>query len=131
VLLFFCERPIIAGSESFRVGKRNAARNIEGRRALTSEDCFDADLVVVDEAGSLEINGGGWAECLPALLRRSGAAHLWVVQSRWFESVCTKWGLSPDAIVDAADGDALDRLTAMMEGLLSQSEKQKQGCLSV
>ena len=56
--------------------------------------------------------------------RRSGPAHLWVVQSRWLESVCAKWGLSPDAIIDAADPDALHRLAAMMDDLLSQSEKR-------
>jgi nucleoside-triphosphatase len=94
-----------------------------GRRALSSEDCFDADLVVVDEIGSLEVNGGGWAECLPVLLKRSGLAHLWVVQSRWLESVCAKWGLSPCAIIDAADSRALDRLTAMTDVLLSRSAR--------
>jgi nucleoside-triphosphatase len=104
---------------------------IAGRRALSLENCFDADLVVVDEIGSLEVNGGGWAGCLPALLRRSGPMHLWVVQSRWLESVCAKWGLLPDAIIDAADPDARHRLAAMMDDLLSQSEKQKRGCPGV
>ncbi len=71
---------------------------LAGRKALTSTDCLAADLVVIDEIGSLEVNGGGWAGCLPSLLRPSGPPLHWVVQSRWLEPVCTKWEIEPERL---------------------------------
>ena len=97
---------------------------IAGRQALTLTDCFAADLVVIDEIGSLEVNGGGWAGCLPALLRPSGPPLLWVVQSRWLELVCAKWEIAPEAIIDAADPAATGRLCGLLEAVLERNDNR-------
>jgi nucleoside-triphosphatase THEP1 len=58
-----------------------------GRRALSVSRCREADLVVVDEVGRLELGGDGWAPCLGPLLRLDGSVHLWVVRTSLVKAV--------------------------------------------
>ncbi|ABA87420.1 hypothetical protein Pcar_0159 [Syntrophotalea carbinolica DSM 2380] len=90
-----------------------------GRRALCLSRCASADLLVVDEVGSLEVHGGGWAELLGPLLNQPRLLQLWVVQSAWLEAVCRSWQLTPTRIIDASAADALIDLTTTVERLLS------------
>jgi nucleoside-triphosphatase len=77
-----------------------------GRRALSPTRCLEADLMVVDEVGSLEIRGGGWADRLPPLLQQTDTIHLWIVQSKRVAAVCDQWQLTPHRIIDATAPDA-------------------------
>lgn len=92
-----------------------------GRRALSLSRCADADLLVVDEVGSLELRGDGWAGLLAPLLSRFRFPQLWVVQSAWLEAVCEKWQLQPIRVIDASTPHAFEELTATVEKLLQAS----------
>jgi nucleoside-triphosphatase THEP1 len=92
-----------------------------GRRALALSRCAGADLLVIDEVGSLELRGAGWADVLPPLLDRCRLPQLWVVQSAWLEAVCKKWQLHPIRVIDASTPHALDDLTASAQKLLADS----------
>jgi nucleoside-triphosphatase THEP1 len=83
--------------------------------------CAGADLLVIDEVGSLELRGAGWADVLPPLLDRCRLPQLWVVQSAWLEAVCKKWQLHPIRVIDASTPHALDDLTASAQKLLADS----------
>lgn len=67
-----------------------------GKQALSAERCGSADLVVVDEVGPLELEGGGWARCLDNLCRLTGPAQIWVVRKSLVRKVSRHFGISPD-----------------------------------
>jgi nucleoside-triphosphatase THEP1 len=71
--------------------------------------------VVVDEVGSLELRGAGWARNLGPLLRQCRSLQLWVVQAARVEAVCRKWQLSPVRVIDASQPQALDNLLITVE----------------
>ncbi len=84
-----------------------------GFRALSPDVCRNADMVVLDEVGVLELSGKGWAACLEPLLRTCGPNLVWVVQSALVIRVCQVWNLTPQAIISAKEPDALKRLEAV------------------
>jgi nucleoside-triphosphatase THEP1 len=86
-----------------------------GYLALGPRRCAGADLVVVDEVGSLELRGAGWARNLGLLLRQCRSLQLWVVQAARVEAVCRKWQLSPVRVIDASQPQALDNLLITVE----------------
>jgi len=59
----------------------------KGRAALSIDRCRNADLVIVDEVGPLELKGGGWAQVLPGLLSLSRPVHIWVVRRSLTQAV--------------------------------------------
>ncbi|HOP41688.1 MAG TPA: nucleoside-triphosphatase [Geobacteraceae bacterium] len=82
-----------------------------GKRALSLERCADADVILVDEVGPLEIRGMGWALHLAPLLRLNGPVHLWVVRNTCLEQVRDRWKLEHAEIIDASETSALSQLT--------------------
>ncbi len=59
----------------------------KGKEALSVDRCRNADLVIVDEVGPLELKGGGWAQVLPGLLSLSRPVHIWVVRRSLIQAV--------------------------------------------
>jgi nucleoside-triphosphatase THEP1 len=59
----------------------------KGKEALSVDRCRNADLVIVDEVGPLELKGGGWAQVLPGLLSLSKPVHIWVVRRSLIQAV--------------------------------------------
>ena len=51
-----------------------------GGKALSVSRCRKADLVIVDEVGPWELDGGGWAACLSPLLSLDHPVHIWVIR---------------------------------------------------
>ena len=96
-----------------RIGFAFLPEGIEaGRTALNPERCADADIIVVDEVGMLEVMGQGWAPYLGALLDLPGKTHIWAVRESLVESVARCWAFTPQAVVDARSPDALKGLIA-------------------
>ncbi len=52
-----------------------------GREALSYENIFDKDLVVIDEVGPLELKGKGWAESINELLSKCNKIIILVVRN--------------------------------------------------
>jgi nucleoside-triphosphatase THEP1 len=69
-----------------------------GRKALSVARCKDADLVIVDEVGPLELTGGGWAGSLPALLSLQGPVHVWVVRRSLLQAVQDRFQVRAEAV---------------------------------
>lgn len=80
---------------------------VAGKAALSMERCRDADWIVVDEIGRLELAGSGWAPQLAPLLGLPGVGHIWIVRQSLIEPVCRWWHFSPAAIVSVEDRQAL------------------------
>lgn len=83
-----------------------------GKAALAVDHCRDADRIVVDEIGKLELAGSGWAPYLGPLLAETAAGHIWVVRQSLVDPVCRAWAVRPAAIVSTEDPEALSLLKA-------------------
>lgn len=80
-----------------------------GRQALAVSRWQRADLVVVDEVGPLELQGGGWACMLPGLLSRGHQLKIWVVRRSVIQKVKEYFGVQP-VIEDVSNTNCLDRM---------------------
>jgi len=85
-----------------------------GRSLLHPQNLEDVDFVVIDEIGPLEMNGGGWADCIVRLLKESIIHHIWVVRQSLVEKALEKFEIK-GAIVLRTDEtkieDALKEIT--------------------
>ncbi len=76
-----------------------------GRAVLANEASFQADLVIVDEFGPLELKGRGWRREVDALAARAGGTVLLVVRRRLAEQVARLYSVPPSRVVDVhSDG---------------------------
>lgn len=83
-----------------------------GMNALSPEKCRGADVVIIDEVGFLELQGKGWASCLPRLLEIDGKVHVWAVRGKILGKVRSAWGLENAQIISVEEHDALNHLKA-------------------
>lgn len=77
-----------------------------GEKALSVQQCSNADVVIVDEVGPLEIQGEGWAPLLSPLLELDRPVHIWVVRHDCVGAVKRIWGLEDVEVVDVNDAGA-------------------------
>jgi nucleoside-triphosphatase THEP1 len=82
---------------------------IQGK--LWINGCFkkDPDLLVIDEVGPMELEGGGWSDTLDALAQNSSVAQLWIVRQEIVQEVLRKWSISEDQVYTAESIDNLTR----------------------
>jgi nucleoside-triphosphatase THEP1 len=64
-----------------------------GREALSTARLRegDADLVIVDEVGPLELSGDGWSSALDSLTDEWSGPMLWVVRRELVQDVTNRW----------------------------------------
>ena len=90
-----------------------------GRAAFSREKLSGAAAVFLDEAGFLELEGGGWAPQLEALLGESGPPSVLVVRDYLLEKVLARWRIKPAAVWKAGlarPAEALAALAALTSG---------------
>lgn len=73
-----------------------------GNRALQQTN---AQLMVIDEVGKLELNGGGWSEILGKLLASRQNQLLISIRKEVLNEVMDKWNLNPVMIYDTAENN--------------------------
>lgn len=88
-----------------------------GKAALEQAAELTGGLVIVDEVGPLELEGGGWCQQLDQLADRRGLTLLTVRRSLAVE-VARRWNAPATSLHDLVDGpDAIiARLIRMLEG---------------
>ncbi len=59
------------------------------------------DVMIVDEVGSLELKGQGWAHAIAALLKESSVPQVWAVRSRLVDAVQAAWNFRAAGILEA------------------------------
>ena len=64
-----------------------------GRHALSPQAINDADLIVIDEVGPLELIGRCWAETIEQIFNTSEKPMLWVVRKSLVDKVCLHFGV--------------------------------------
>lgn len=81
-----------------------------GATALSEERCLDADIVIVDEVGKLEVSGMGWAPFLRPFLGPGRPLCIWAVRKDLLLAVLKTWELQNAIIIDLEEEDPLGRL---------------------
>jgi nucleoside-triphosphatase len=74
-----------------------------GREILGEQTTADADLIVVDEFGPLEVRGSGWRIAVDHLLDAARGVVLLVVRHNMAETVARLYELPQERIVDATE----------------------------
>ncbi len=78
-----------------------------GKSALHPEANHDKDVIIIDEAGPLELRGLGWSERLAWLLNENSAILIVAVRKSLTEAVTEKFGLAGARVIDVATGDVV------------------------
>jgi len=76
-----------------------------GKEALSPGRCRNADLVIVDEIGPLELKGQGWAGALPALVSLPRPVHIWVVRRSLVQAVQDRFQVRAEVVECASRYD--------------------------
>ncbi len=64
-----------------------------GRQALSPQAINDADLIIIDEVGPLELKGECWAEAIEQIFNTSEKPLLWVIRKGLVDKVCMHYGI--------------------------------------
>ncbi len=84
-----------------------------GLAALSPENCSGADAVFIDEAGFLELEGGGWAAPLERLLSADRAPLVIVVRDYLLKDVASRFGLPAGPVFIAGGSSPEELLTSL------------------
>jgi nucleoside-triphosphatase THEP1 len=114
-----CRRDIEATGGSAGPFRFSAEGIAFGTAALLRAATEDNDLLIVDEIGPLEFDGGGWGHALPGLLEHQHAAVLLVVRQALVQKAIGRWNLAPVRTWNAADVNK-DLLTRELLKLLGR-----------
>jgi nucleoside-triphosphatase THEP1 len=71
-----------------------------GRKILCGRST--GTITVIDEVGRLELNKGGWADCLSLLLKRNEGIIILTARDTFLEKVINKWNLSNYRVINAS-----------------------------
>lgn len=107
-----------------RIGQRNAvavagpfgfdSSGIRfGSEALSLDAVAQRDVVIVDEIGPLELQGGGWAPALHSLLTSYAGHLLLVVRPDILQQVLRQWEIQPVVVWDP-DVNSAHQLAAQL-----------------
>ena len=79
-----------------------------GRKILKSKETRNADLIIIDEFGPLELQGGGWRECVDSLLKSVKSLILLVVRKESAEEVSRLYSHKHPIVLPASDSLSAD-----------------------
>lgn len=90
---------------------------LQGNQELIESANSQADIIVIDEAGILEMNDQGWAPALKVLSTDRNHSIIWVVRPWLIEDFCRKWALRPDLIINT--GEPMPDPASIAEAILA------------
>jgi nucleoside-triphosphatase THEP1 len=70
-----------------------------GQRIIRSGLDQNKELLVVDEIGPIELEGGGWSSILKWLGGEFRIAQLWIVREQVLKVVMERWSIPPEQVV--------------------------------
>jgi nucleoside-triphosphatase THEP1 len=97
-----------------------------GRNALSSARMRNDNLIVVDEVGPMELEGGGWAPELDRLTGDGKNVMMWAVREHLVTDVCARWNLREIRIVNAQSGNP-EEIASRILAFLARFLKGRQG----
>ena len=86
-----------------------------GRAALHPSAASSADLIIVDEFGPLELDGGGWRKEVDFLLSSTDVAVMLVVRQELVERVQELYDNYPSTKLAATKKDSINKVIKMLK----------------
>jgi nucleoside-triphosphatase THEP1 len=77
-----------------------------------------ASVVVIDEVGPMELEGGGWSDTLDMLARQATPIQCWSVRKPLVRKVMERWNISSGHVIDIGEETpekALDRFMLLIK----------------
>jgi nucleoside-triphosphatase THEP1 len=76
----------------------------------------EAQVLVIDEVGPMELEGSGWSELLDALVVASVPVQLWSVRENILQEVIQRWNIDPVHLIriDSTDADQVANVISKM-----------------
>lgn len=91
----------------------------KGIEILTSPTITEKKIVIIDEIGMLELNNGGWSQCLDSLVRHPGISLIITVREKFVSRIVQRWKIDDYRIFNVSENDC--QVTA--EYIISQVKK--------
>lgn len=88
-----------------------------GLKALNHHANKTMDVVIIDEAGPLELRGQGWSESIRGLMHETGTVLIIAVRKSLTLEVTDKFGIEAAGIIDVTNGDVVrfaDEITQLI-----------------
>ncbi|OGR65382.1 MAG: hypothetical protein A2X31_10140 [Elusimicrobia bacterium GWB2_63_22] len=95
-----------------------------GQAAFSADKTSSSAAVFLDEAGFLELEGGGWAPQLESMLAENGAPLVLVVRDYLLEKIIARWRIKPAAVWRAGETAP----AAALAGLLCSVDSPEPTC---
>lgn len=95
---------------------------IFGNEILNPENCSDKQLIIIDEVGPLELNGGGWCDAIDNIIRNTSIPQLWVVRKSIVKQICGKWNIGNAYIFDITDSSIQEVVNKLKEIIQLKSQ---------
>jgi nucleoside-triphosphatase THEP1 len=86
-----------------------------GLEILSLNNVSDKQLIVIDEIGPLELNGGGWNDAIEKLTGSSTTPQLWVVRKSIVRKINRKWNVGNIYIFDITENSTQEVIGKIYE----------------
>lgn len=77
----------------------------------------EAQIIVVDEVGPMEMEGSGWSEILDDLVKMPVPLQLWSVRENILQEVMQRWDVPPEHLIRIDTMD-VNQAAALIKGVL-------------
>jgi len=91
-----------------------------GKKALEPEKVKNADLVIVDEFGPLELAGQGWRESVDSLIKQTNVSVLFIVREELAEPVRDLYERLCPLVLETADSDSIMKIIDILKDYQGQ-----------
>ncbi len=97
----------LTGSETIGVERFTVSQEgvVAGQNALDPYANSDREVIIVDEAGPLELRGQGWSNRIDELIQNTSATIIIAVRNSLTGSVIEKYGIAEAQVIDVGTGD--------------------------
>jgi len=72
---------------------------------MSPDNIHEADWLVIDELGPLELAGKGWAPLIERILREDPKPMIWTVRRQLAAKIAHKWNIGEVTIIDVGKPD--------------------------
>jgi nucleoside-triphosphatase THEP1 len=83
----------------FRISPEGLSK---GYSWMTSERIRDADILVIDELGPLEMAGGGWSGLIERILQEDPKPMIWTVRRNLAAKIAVRWNVGEVKFIDVS-----------------------------
>lgn len=98
--MMLCQTKPVNGWEKFRRFYFNPKGFDFGNKALAPENLKNADVIVIDEAGPVELEGKGWSDAINRLTKTTEKPMIWVVRKSLTEDIIAHFKINDFTIFE-------------------------------